>query len=324
MNVLQITLKRAFHLFLIFNAFIVFSVLQSCKTENKSENGITSEPEVKDDFIEIVTVDMDFQMPDTIPSGFNKFVYKNLSPQTHFFLIDKYPEGKTAEDAEKVIGPIFNKGIKLIMDGKSEEGFKEFSNLPEWFHEVKFLGGSGLISPNKTAETTLYLEPGNYLFECYVKMPNGMVHMSMGMLKNVVVSEKKSGVEEPEADIDIEISSSEGIVFTDTISAGKHTFSVYFKDQKVHENFVGHDVNIVKLEENANLDELEIWMNWAEPKGLIEPAPENIVFLGGVNDMPTGSKAYFTATLEEGNYALISEVPNASTKNMFKKFVVSK
>jgi hypothetical protein len=46
-------------------------------------------------------------------------------------------------------------------------------------------------------------------------------------------------------------------------------------------------------------------------------------FLGGVNDMPAGSIGYFTPTLEIGNYALIAEVPNASSKNMLKTFVVS-
>jgi hypothetical protein len=144
----------------------------------------------------------------------------------------------------------------------------------------------------------------------------------MGMTKNIVVSAKDSGNEEPVADIDITISSNDGMVVKDSITAGKHTFSVFYKDQIAHENFVGHDVNLVRLEENANLEELESWMNWANPKGLIEPAPEALTFMGGVNDMPEGSKGYFTATLSPGRYALISEVPNASSKKMLKVFEV--
>ena len=72
-----------------------------------------------------------------------------------------------------------------------------------------------------------------------------------------------------------------------------------------------------------NLKEIEKWMNWADPKGLITPAPEGIIFLGGVNDMPTGSTGYFNVTLEPGDYAIISEVPNALSKKMLKTFVVS-
>ena len=55
----------------------------------------------------------------------------------------------------------------------------------------------------------------------------------------------------------------------------------------------------------------------------IEPAPEGIVFLGGVNDMPAESTGYFTAVLTPGKYALISEVPNTLSKNMLKTFVIS-
>src|SRR5680860_1002883 len=65
------------------------------------------------------------------------------------------------------------------------------------------------------------------------------------------------------------------------------------------------------------------WMNWADSKGLISPAPEGITFLGGVNDMPAGSIGYFQVNLEPGNYALISEVPNTISKNMLKTFKIT-
>ena len=95
-----------------------------------------------------------------------------------------------------------------------------------------------------------------------------------------------------------------------------------FIDQIAHEHFLGHDVNLVKLADNANLEELESWMNWSDPKGLISPSPEGVTFLGGANDMPAGSMGYFEVDLVPGNYALISEVPNSMSKNMLKTFVV--
>jgi len=321
------TFKTNFKEFISFVLLIIvsstFLLLLSCKTDKKQEKINIVEVE-KENVIEIITKDMDFQMPDSIPSGWNTFRYKNLSPQTHFFLIDKYPEGKTSEDAENLVAPVFDSAMKLITKGDIEEGYAEFANLPEWFSEVVFVGGSGLLSPNQVGETTLNLKPGKYIVECYVKMSNGMFHTSMGMTKDIVVTKIDSGNKALIADIDINISSTDGIVFNDSISSGKHTFSVYYKDQITHENFVGHDINLVKLHENANLKELENWMNWADPKGLIDPAPDAITFLGGVNDMPTGSIGIFTASLETGNYALISEVPNALSKNMLKTFVVSK
>lgn len=314
---------------LLLLSLVTLSFLVSCKSDKKQDTPLNDPQtveeaiEVKDDVIEIITQSMDFQMRDTIPSGWNTFRYKNESTQTHFVLIDKYPEGKTSEDAEKVVGPVFDKAMKLINEGKAEEGFAEFANLPEWFSEVVFLGGVGLVSPGQTAESTMHLKPGNYIMECYVKMENGIFHTSMGMTKDLVVAESDSGNSEPEANIEIEISGTDGIVLTDTIRAGKNTFSVYYKDQKAHENFVGHDINLVKLEENGSLEDLENWMNWADPKGLIEPAPNGLVFIGGMNDMPEGSKGYFHADLKPGNYVMISEVPAASSKNLMKTFTVS-
>jgi hypothetical protein len=307
-------------------SIIVFSIIlfiQSCKNDKKESKHETVIEE-KENVIEIITENMDFQMPDTISSGWNTFRYRNLSPQTHFFLVDQYPEGKTSDDAEKLVAPVFDSAMKLIMEGKTEEGFAEFAKLPEWFGEVVFVGGSGLLSPNQVGETTLNLKPGKYIIECYVKMSNGVFHTSMGMTKDIVVSTTDSGNKALTSDIDISISSTDGIVFNDSIDSGKYIFSVLFKDQIVHENFVGHDINLVKLDENTNLEELENWMNWADPKGLIEPAPNTVTFIGGVNDMPAGNNGYFTATLEPGKYALISEVPNALSKNMLKTFIVPK
>lgn len=302
---------------------LLFSGLISCKDESKRTNNDLVVENVKEEYVvEIITETMDFRMSDTLKSGWITFHYKNQSPQTHFFLVEKYPEGKTLQDAKNSVIPHFSNGMRFINEGESEKAMAEFGKLPEWYGKVEFLGGSGLISPGKTAETMIKLKPGYYLMECYVKMSNGEFHTAMGMIRGFVVSDTESGNEKPNANIQIDISSTEGIVFNDSIHSGPQTFSVFFKDQIVHEHFVGHDVNLVKLDKNANLKELENWMNWSDPKGLIEPAPTGVTFLGGVNDMPTGSTGYFTAALAAGNYAFISEVPNASSKNMLKTFVV--
>ena len=320
------TLQKGILLPIVISCFAL--TFTTCKSEKKQEQNTSTTPTEqkvkKENVITIITENMEFLMADTIPSGWNTFKYINKSTQTHFFLIDKYPEGKTSKDAEEYVAPVFDKAMKLINEGKTKEGYAEFANLPEWFNQVLFLGGTGLISPEKTAQTTLYLKPGNYMLECYVKMSNGVFHTSMGMVKDLVVSNKDSGNSEPKDDVDVNvsISSTEGIVVNDSIFAGKRRFSVLFKDQAVYENFVGHDIHLVKLQNKTVLENLENWMNWADPKGLIEPAPSDVIFLGGVNDMPTGSKAYFTAILDKGIYGLISEVPKPSDKKLFITFEV--
>ncbi|MCX7551855.1 hypothetical protein [Xanthomarina sp. F2636L] len=301
----------------------------NCKNENKNqsiEEVIVEVEEVIEEpsnVIDIVTRSMEFQSVDTIPTGWNTFKYQNLSNETHFFLMDKYPEGKSVENTLTDVAPVFEEGMDLINKGKAEEGFAAFGKLPAWFGEIIFSGGSGLIAPKHTAITTLKLDPGYYIMECYVKMPNGKFHTSMGMAKPIIVINEDSGNSPPEETVNITLSGEEGITYDKPITNGKHVFSVYVKDQKQHENFMQHDINLVKLDKNASEDALEAWMDWSDPKGLITPVPEGVTFLGGVNDMPAGSTGYFTVDLQSGKYAFISEVPNTKSKNLFKVFEVT-
>jgi len=313
MTLQKLTSKALIYLFIL-------ALFVSCKTDKKEQ---VEEIEVKkDNIIEIITNVMDFQMQDTLPSGWNTFKYINKSTEAHFFLLDKYPEGRTLEDTHRDVSPPFDNGMKLIMEDKLGEAYTEFAKLPEWFGDIVFIGGSGLVSPKQTSVTTVKLEPGLYIIECYVKMANGVFHTSMGMAKELIVTDEDSGNRPSKADINITISSTEGITYEGSITKGEHTFSVYYKDQIVHENFVGHDVNLVKLDDNADLKILEAWMNWATPTGLMDPLPEGVIFLGGTNDAPAGNTQYFKVNLTPGNYAFISEVPNASKKGMLKTFIV--
>ena len=293
---------------------ILIIITESCGLDKESSD---------DNVIEVITEGMDFQSVDTIKSDWNAFRYINKSYETHFFLLNKYPEGKSIKDNKVEIIPPFQNGMDLINEGKTEEGIAEFNKLPKWFFDVVYFGGSGLISPKKTSLTYLKLDPGYYIMECYVKMENGKFHTAMGMVKPLVVIDEKNDISLPVADVKIEISSTSGISISSEILKGDQTFSVHFKDQIVHENFVGHDVNLVRYTNKKDLDELEEWMNWLNPKGLITPSPKGITFLGGVNEMTAGNIGYFKVNLEPGSYALISEVPNASTKKMLKTFTIS-
>ncbi|TBN06712.1 hypothetical protein EYD45_02175 [Hyunsoonleella flava] len=307
---------------LISICLLLFCMLFNCKNENGRKTNIEPVTETPSNVIDIVTRSMEFQTIDTITSGWNTFKYQNLSNETHFFLMDKYPEGKTVENTLTDVAPVFEEGMDLINEGKSEEGFAAFGKLPEWFGEIVFSGGSGLIGPKKTAITTINLEPGYYIMECYVKMPKGKFHTSMGMAKPIIVTQENSGNTPPEATINITVSNGEGITYDKPITMGKQVFSVFYKEQKQHENFMQHDINLVRLEASASEEALEKWMDWSHPKGLITPVPEGVTFLGGVNDMPAGRTGYFYADLKPGKYALISEVPNTKSKGLFKVFEV--
>ncbi|MEJ2163814.1 MAG: hypothetical protein P8X60_11100 [Robiginitalea sp.] len=317
------SISNNFRSVLFISLMLVF--ISGCKTEPKEKQDSEAVPEVeKTPVVEVVTKSMEFYAPDTIPSGWNTFVYKNQSTEPHFILLDKYPEGVTIENTIAEVAPAFEEGMSLIMENKMEEAVEAFGKLPEWFSQVVFSGGTGLISPNETAFSTVKLEPGYYIMECYVRMPDGRFHTSMGMAKELIVTEEDSGLSAPIADIDINIQSQDGISWNGQPKTGKNIFKVTYGDQIVHENFVGHDVNLARMEDGADLEALEAWINWATPTGLMSSAlPDGFTFMGGANDGPAGSIHYFEVMLQPGTYVLISEVPNSTEKGMLQTFTIT-
>ncbi|MFL1012932.1 hypothetical protein [Flavisericum labens] len=307
--------------------FFAVTILCGCKNEKKSESVeeviIEVENLVKEptNVIDIVTLSMEFQMQDTIPSGWNTFKYDNRANETHFFRFVKLPAGITVENFINEADPVFEEGMDLINEGKTEEGFAAFGKMPKWFSQAVPSGGSGLIAPKLSGISTLNLEPGLHSVECYVKMANGKFHSTMGMIKEVYVTDAKSDSGPPIATNTIDIKE-DGFHISGDLKKGEHIFEVNIINQKLHENFATSDVHLVKLDDIADVDALEAWMVWYDPKGFITPVPNGLTFMGGYNDDDEGSTGYFQVNLKPGKYAFIAEVPNAREKGLLKEFEV--
>jgi len=295
----------------------------ACKTDTKQD--VQTEAQKKEtNIIEVITRNMDFQTADTLKSGWNTFAYKNLSGEVHFFIMDKLPSDSIDEsDINDHLLPPFDDGMKYLIEGNADSAMAAFGEIPAWFNEVKRYGGTGIISPGKTAVSTINLEPGKYMMECYVKAANGEWHTSHGMWKFITVVDEKTNFSPDVADHTISVSSTEGYTFDAQPKAGKNRFKVEFIDQVPHEHFNGHDVNLIKYDDSANIDSLVYWMNWMNPTGLRTPSPKGFTFLGGMNNCEAGEAGYFEVDLESGNYLIISETPKADEKGMLKTFTVN-
>ena len=307
---------------------IVVLIMTSCKQEKKDsapEQQNTTQQELTSETgnVNVLTQGMEFISKDTLNFGWNTLTYENESTEVHFILLDLYPVGKTAVDTKNDILPPFAEGMKLIMDGDMDNAVAAFGKLPEWFQQVTYMGGTGLISPGETAKSRVYLEPGLYIMECYVKMADGTWHTSHGMYKQIIVTENRTELQPPIPTVNGKISSTEGIKLTDSVSSGKQIFQFKFEDQTVYEHFLGHDINLVKYEDAAVLLDLIDWLNWMNPEGLRTPSPKGFTFLGGINNLPEGKTGYFEADLTPGNYVLISEVPKAIDKKLLYKFSIN-
>lgn len=305
---------------IVFTTLLLF-VLASCK-ENKEAQKVENEKTSENNYVEVITNGMDFEMVDEIKSGWTTFQYINKSFEPHFFILEKMPDTLGLETYKKDLFPPFTSAFEHFEKGEIEAGMKEFEKIPEWFSKVELAGGVGLTSKKTTSKSTIFLEPGTYVMECYVRMPNGMPHTFMGMVKELVVREETNSYVEPKADYNIDIESTKGITFIDSLKSGNYTLSAKFKDQIQYEHMMGHDVNLVRIEHDSLISTLGSWLNTIDFKSFRSPAPEGLLFLGGVEDLPAEKIGYFEVNLEKGNYVLISEIPNAIERKMIKSFKV--
>lgn len=275
--------------------------------------------------VDVLVRGLAFEAPDEVPSGWTTFRFKNASTMVHFALVERMPEGVGLEAQQEEVAPVFQEGMDLLNEGEAEAAMAAFGKLPAWYGEVVMMGGPGLVSPGHVGETTVYLEPGTYLIECYVKT-NGVFHSYnpepgvYGMVHEFTVTGEEGGTSPPEASLELKLSKERGIEGSRDLAAGRHTVAVHFADQAAHENFVGHDVHLARLSDDTDLDTLATWMDWTQPTGMETPAP--VTFLGGLNEMPAGQTGYVTVTLEPGRYAWVAEVPRAGDKRMLQTFTV--
>jgi hypothetical protein len=311
----------------LWNLFLICTlVLFGCQNEeliiSEETTSISNLKKANKNNVTVSSDGFNFTAPESIPSGWTTFNYVNKSDHPHFFVLERMPDGYDVTNSINEVVPAFQEGMYYIMDGDWGNALAAFGTLPAWYFNVVIVGGPGIVSAGESAETTVNLEPGTYVIECYVKLPDGTFHTSLGMIDQIQVTNVPNNNVAPKANIDINISSTNGIEIVDEIKPGLRTFAVHFQDQIVHEHFLGHDVHLVKLDESADLDALNNWMNWSAPSGLAGHGIDGVTFIGGTQEAPAGHTTYFTALLTPGNYALIAEVPNADAKGMLQTFTI--
>ena len=281
---------------------------------------------------------------DEISSGWTTFQFQNASPYDHFLVIYKVPdEGIAAAKAanepllehwfEGVTVP-FQMEYNPYVNGDIDYGqfvdnlVASIMEKGPWFFDpgAPPMGGPGFTAAGLTSVTTVFLESGEYILECYVKNEGEVFHSYIGMLEHLTVTDDSSSNEEPTATISMNISSTDGIQVDQELNAGSHVVEITFEDQTSYEHLLGHNVQLVKLKDKENeelLSRLASWMDWRQKGSLVNRAPGGAIFMGGTMEMTKGGVAYFHVDLEPGDYAWIAEIPNPAVHGMLKTFTVS-
>ncbi|HKK27771.1 MAG TPA: hypothetical protein VKB18_06785 [Gemmatimonadota bacterium] len=285
--------------------------------ERQAADASGSDTGMDDGTIHVIARDFSFQAPDSIPSGWVTFRFDNQGEATHFFVLHHVPDSLSLQTYVDVSVPLFDSAMSLVRAGgtQAEAGQYLAQNLPAWFADITEMGGAGLVAPGGSTTLTQKLPPGRYFMECYVKSADGQFHSALGMVRQLTVTGASSEAQPPEADLELALSGS-GIEGPESVGAGPHTVAVHFREQP--EGLAGYDVHVARLAEGRSGDDLVPWMSWMNVGGLVSPAPAE--FLGGVQEMPTGSTSYFTVDLQPGRYAWISEL--GAAQGLVRTFTV--
>ncbi len=288
---------------------VLLGVLYACTSEPSQEDA-TSEPNLVE-VRAIYDAENDRHLfetdTDTLSAGWTTFRLVNASPYVHFIFFNHLPGDRTSEELLSEVSPLFQEASYLIMEGKNEEAMAAFSQLPEWFEDLVFRGGTGYTSPARTAETTLFMAPGNYVMECYVKMPDGTYHWNMGMSKDLHVTADTTSAQAPQSpDIEITVTD-EGLQVEGEPETGEQLVAVHFEQE--NPGMIGNDVHVAKLDESTDAVEVAEWLDFMTAEGLVSTAenPGPATFIGGTHEMPKGNTAYFTVTLDPGSYVWVAE-----------------
>jgi len=267
--------------------------------------------------VEITAADYAFVMPDSIPSGWTKLRFANRGQEPHFVMLTKLPEGATFDDYMGQVTKAFGVGWDALQKGasKAEAGAMIGRELPAWYAEAVVVGGIGIVSPGDTAVTSLDLDPGNYVVECYIKTAERVFHTDLGMVRPLTVTAEDSGMQAPVGDVAVTLTNTEMAV-SGTLSPGPHVIAVHFEEQP--EAGLGNDVHLAALPEGVEVADIVPWMDWMNLDGLKTPAPTR--FLGGTQEGPVGTTAYFEVELAPGRYAFIAE--SGAERGLLEEFTV--
>jgi hypothetical protein len=218
------------------------------------------------------------------------------APQANIVDVDltEYAFGMTGDiTGETVTFRVTNKGkIPHEVAFGAIEGDRTMADIekalqggrpPKWFKDI---AGIPVLSPGVSESMTRDLDPGQYVFLCFLPTPGkGHPHAFEGMVRLFEI-DGSSGVEPPEPDLTI-TASDDGFDVPD-ISAGTHTIEL------VNDGTKPHEFAFISYEPGKTMKDLNKWIG----SGFQGPAPA--LFPGGMQSIPPGESVIVEMTFESG------------------------
>jgi uncharacterized cupredoxin-like copper-binding protein len=163
---------------------------------------------------------------------------------------------------------------------------------------IRWVGGIETAIPGESSETTLPLASGRYVLICSYDGDNGLAHMSLGMIRSLVVTPVTPATTQslPATQTTIELSDYH-IALSRPLHSGRQLVRVLNVGKQ------RHHLNVTRIVGNATTDEIMKW------DGKSQPAPLQDMS-GGVAAMDPGGTSVIEMDLAPGRYALACVLSN--------------
>jgi len=235
--------------------------------------------------VTITASEYKFDAPDSIPAGMTTFKLVNNGKQPHHASLFRLTEGHTYNDAMA--------GMRTM---------KPIEPPPSWIVPA---GGPNAADPGGSSNATVNLEPGNYMFVCFIPDPKGAPHFTHGMTKGLTVTPATTvSAPAPTPDITVTLSDYK-FDWSTPLTAGTHTIGV-----TTAAGGQPHEIQVFRLAPGKTQADLQGWLEQMMT-GKPSSGPPPASALGGIAAIGTGQTEYFTGDFPAGDYVVMCFLDDA-------------
>jgi len=258
--------------------------------------------------------DFAFALPDTLAGGLVHVSFMNSGQEDHHAQFIRLNDGVTFEQ--------YDATMDAILQALPTEGEVAFMRL---FEIANVAGGPAPLGPGKQADVVFDLAQGQYVLVCFIPSPDGVPHMMKGMTKRLVVTAPPARQPDPPVAAGTVDMADFAFATVPAIAAGQTVLEVTNSGQEPHEMAVVRLKGISASQLHEMLSAPPPGPGSAPPTG-----PPPFEFVGGVQAMASGQRAWVTLDLTPGEYAMVCFVPSPANQGkphvalgMFRAFTVN-
>lgn len=191
-------------------------------------------------------------------------------------------------------------GVLAVPNGYTAATFVDSLVRQHIPQDVKSWAGVDVVSPGDTAVISAYFLPGQYAVGCFVKSPDGTLHVVKGMAGSFDVVAASDTGSAPASDAVVTMTGNDIELTGRPLKSGVRTLRVLSDGPHFR------DFQLLKLLPGRSSQDA---LKWYANRATIAPAATAV---GGVSGMYSGQKAAMTFDFTPGSYVMLFDIQDAS------------